>query len=293
MAITVVEMDRELDRGVNPRAAIYFHIIADAGEGDAEILDAMAGECQPFFDIYGVGTLRLPRNRLSVRSTKDGRNWFGEVHYQLAGGGAATEVDSEEDEYEFSFQTSEGNQTIKRAKELRNRAPVGIDLPAPETILIGVTDDEVEGVEIGVSLFSWTETHVKPMSALTDAYTQILEDLTWTMNDDVFRGRKKGEVLLKSVRGRRARGESNCALTFEFLRRKNQITIDGVEEFDRVALTIEGTEENPAAYGHDYVWVRHSPFKDPDTKTLVQYPRFLYVDRVYNFSDYGLLGIGE
>lgn len=49
----------------------------------------------------------------------------------------------------------------------------------------------------------------------------------------------------------------------------------------------------PAKEGWHYLWVRYEDDEDATARTLIKKPRAVYVEQVYYYGDFSLLGIGS
>ena len=66
---------------------------------------------------------------------------------------------------------------------------------------IGVTDHGVEGCEIVVPSFSWSETWQLPLATYNWAYSQVLKAVTGRVNSASFRGFPAGQVAFSWRQG--------------------------------------------------------------------------------------------
>jgi hypothetical protein len=116
---------------------------------------------------------------------------------------------------ERNFEVGGGQTRITQSrKTLRRYASPGKTAPNFNQG-INVTADNVEGVEIGVSSFSFVEKYYFPRAAVNADYEDTLSALVDRVNDDEFRSYGPGEVLLKQVSGSQ-RGIEDVELTFRF-----------------------------------------------------------------------------
>lgn len=301
MAIEIFELDRRVVRGRNPRAEIEFSVKTTDSENDAAVHDAIADATAAEYDIYGVGFVLAPRDTIEVRwicGSIDNLSaeWWARVTYQMTERAAATSSTTDPADYEFSFQVGGNTTKVIRNLELRNSAPSGLANPADnaneDERTIGVTKDGVSGTDIFGDEFAWSETHIKPIATIDAEYGLILRSANRHLNEAEFRGWQRGEVFIKSITGRHSKGDSNVAIIFDFMAKRNRVEIDGDEEFGNPNLSISGTESEPAAYGWDFVEVRTEERKDAVTKQMIVVPKFIYVHRVYDFFDFDELEIG-
>ncbi len=151
--------------------------------------------------------------------------------------------------------------------------------PAPDFLgAIGVTNDDIKGVDVIVPSYSWTETHRKPISEVDDTYKMVLRDMTGQKNDDAFRGFFAGEVLFMGARGSIRTGE-DFEIAFSFASER-EWTLEVIGPF---IVTKKGW---------DYFWVRYADVEDAAAKHLTQQPIAAYVEEVYEDADFADLEIG-
>lgn len=177
-----------------------------------------------------------------------------------------------EDPSEFSFDTTGGSANIKVSLGTQ---PYPSDARNFKNA-IGVSGDSVEGVDITVPAFKYTEKIVLPAATVTRSYVRALRRLTGKVNNNSFKGWEAGEVLfLGAVGTQRGRG-GDWDITFHF-----------DIELNETDLTI-GEFEGIAKEGHQYLWAYFEPAHDEDANALVLQPTAVYVETVYrddNFSD--------
>ncbi|MFN5916787.1 MAG: hypothetical protein ACK48K_08520, partial [Planctomycetota bacterium] len=97
-------------------------------------------------------------------------------------------------ESQYSFDTGGGTQHVTQSiANVGKYAATGFT--APDFMgAIGVTDDRVEGTDITVPVFNFTETHYIEKALVTGAYKLALFNLTGKVNGSGFKGFAKGEV---------------------------------------------------------------------------------------------------
>jgi len=142
---------------------------------------------------------------------------------------------------------------------------------------IGVTHDSVEGIDITVPVYNFSETHF--FASISLAYRSTLFHLTGKVNDAPFKGMDTGECLFLGAAGAR-RGVENWEITFRFAGSPNRSQIQ------------IGTITVPFKQGWDYLWVRYADTEDAGSHTLVKQPVAAYVERVYQSANFASLGIG-
>ena len=177
----------------------------------------------------------------------------------------------------YSFDTGGGNQKITQSLQTINSyAPPGEDPPDFKGA-IGVSTDSVEGTDITIPVFNFTETHYVPVALLTGAYKVVLFYLTGRVNHAPFKGFARGEVLFQGASGSQ-RGQEDWEITFSFAASPNAtgLTVGDITDIDKK--------------GWEYLWVRYQDSEDADV--LVKQPAAVYVEQVYLYGDFSLLGIG-
>jgi hypothetical protein len=174
----------------------------------------------------------------------------------------------------YSFDTGGGNQKITQS--LETVGSYGDDPPDFQGA-IGVSTDSVEGTDITIPVFNFTETHYVPVALLTGAYKTTLFYLTGRVNHAPFKGFARGEVLFLGASGSQ-RGTEDWEIAFKFAASPNAT--------DLTVGDITGIEKK----GWEYLWVRYADAEDEET--LIKQPVAAYVERVYEYGNFALLGIG-
>jgi hypothetical protein len=179
-----------------------------------------------------------------------------------------------------------GSTTGGTAKILVSKATIAKYAPSGETALdfkqsIGVTrEGEVQGVEIVVPAMKFTIDYTQPKAVITVNYSKLLEDLTGTVNNSTFFGRPAGEVLfLGADFSQGIKSDPTCS--YQFLRLPN------------IAGATIGDLTGIAKLGHEYLWIYFEEQPDPAAKNRpAKRPKYAYVERVYDLTDFSSLGIG-
>lgn len=174
----------------------------------------------------------------------------------------------------YSFDTGGGNQKITQS--LETVASYGDDPPDFQGA-VGVSTDSVEGTDITIPVFNFTETHYIPIALVTGAYKTTLFYLTGRVNHAPFKGFARGEVLFLGASGSQ-RGTEDWEIAFKFAASPNAT--------DLKVGDITGIEKK----GWEYLWVRYADTEDEET--LIKQPVAAYVERVYEYGNFALLGIG-
>ena len=179
----------------------------------------------------------------------------------------------------FSFDTGGGTQHITQS--LGTIGSYAASGTAPDFKgAVGVTHDNVEGVDITVPVYSFSETHYLPDSQVTPAYKGTLFYLTGKVNNASFRGLAAGECLFLGASGSQRGAGEDWEITFKFAGSPN-----------RTGITV-GPITGIAKKGWEYLWVRYADAEDAASNTLVKQPVAAYVEKVYEDGNFGSLGIG-
>jgi hypothetical protein len=180
-------------------------------------------------------------------------------------------------ESSFSFDTGGGTTHITQSLQtIGSHAPPGEDPPDFKGA-IGVNNDSVEGTDITIPVYNFKETHYIPIALVTPAYKAALFYLTGKVNAAPFKGFAPGEVLFMGASGSQ-RGQEDWEITFSFAASPNAtgLTVGDITGIDKK--------------GWEYLWVRYQDAEDADV--LVKQPAAVYVEQVYPYGDFSLLGIG-
>lgn len=265
MAVTVHEKwaSRELSRGENPAQDLLY--IVRGTDDDLEAKAALAAAAPLVYDGLHRQTYRLERTGQT--------EWEGSVHY-------GRKEPAETGDSSYQFDTGGGTQHITHSRQTAARyAPSGQVAPDFQGA-IGATHDSVEGVDVTVPVYNFSETHYIPSASVTDAYKGALFLLTGRTNLAAFRGFAPGEVLFLGASGSK-RGEEDWEITYRFAASPNATD-----------LTV-GPITGIAKRGWDYLWVRYQDAEDTQAKSLVKRPIGVYIERVYDEGDFSGLGIGN
>lgn len=142
-------------------------------------------------------------------------------------------------------------------------------------------DGRVEGTEIRIPSFSWTEEHSLPVAWANWQYAQVLKAITGKTNNASFRNLPAGEVLFDGAEG----GVSNqkpdqVDLTFHF-----------IQSDSATGLTV-GAITSISKGGWQYAWTQHGEEEDTTAKRVASPPIAVYVGDVYEQVNFGALNIG-
>jgi hypothetical protein len=179
----------------------------------------------------------------------------------------------------FSFDTGGGSQHITQSIATVNRyAPPGKTAPDFKGA-INVTDNSVDGVDIVVPVYNWSDTYYKASVEVTDAYKNILFNLTGTVNNAGWHGYNAGEVMFLGASGSKRGYFSDWEIAYRFAASPN-----------KTGITI-GDITGIAKKGWEYLWVRYGDAEDTIAKALIKKPIAVYIEQVCEYGNFGLLGI--
>jgi len=175
---------------------------------------------------------------------------------------------------EYTFDTGGGTQKITQS--YATISSYGVDGgPAPDFGgAIGVSEDRVEGVDVPVPKFDFSETHFWNASDITSTYEDALAALTGQWNVATWRTYPAGEILFQGATGSN-RASGQYAITYKFSRSPN------------VTGLMVGSIGPISKLGWDYLWVRYADFEDTTAYCLVKRPIAVYVERVLLPGDFG------
>ena len=260
MAVTIHEKfdSREATEGVQQSVAELVYVVQGT-EDDATVRTLVQNTIPAFY-------AELPFQEYRIEPAGNGL-WDVTVRYSSQEGS----------ESEFTFDTSGGTTHVSQSLEtIAKYAPP--EKTAPDFKgAIGVTTDSVDGTDITVPVYSFTETHYIPQASVTPAYKATLFFLTGRTNLAAFKGFQPGEVLFLGASGAK-RGKDDWEITFRFAASPNVtgLTVGDIQDIDKK--------------GWEYLWVRYADAEDQNV--LVKQPIAVYVERVYEKGDFAGLGIG-
>lgn len=203
--------------------------------------------------------------------------WLGKVTYS-----DTNLEDQQVGGSDFQFDTTGQSQHQDQSLET-TRFPnpsTNPDIPATND-LIGDTGDFVEGVDIIVPTYSFSETHRITDLLITPAYKSILFFLTGSTNDAVFKGFETNEVLFLGASGSK-RGRDDWSISYRFAATPN-----------RTGFSI-GPIDNINKKGWEYLTVRttQKPNKPVDPTHMILDIQWVDVHELYPEGDFSLMGIG-
>ena len=269
MAITVNEKfeSRQVTMGTSPSAELRYTIRGTTDDVAARV--ALEATSPSVYDLYNNGLWLIPRESASVEPVGNDL-WEGVVRYSII---------PQENESSFAFDTGGGVQHITHSRQTVGFYALG-GMTSPDFKgAIGVTGDSVDGVDINVPVYQFSETHVLSDAQVTANYKITLFQLTGRVNSGPWRGFNAGEVLFLGASGSK-RGFGPWEITYRFAASPNMTNL----AVGPITVT--------AKKGWEYLWVRYADSEDETAKALVKQPVAAYVEQVYKEDNFNQLGIG-
>lgn len=178
---------------------------------------------------------------------------------------------------EWSFDISVVDEKITQSKATISKTKRGPGVAPDNQKAIGISNDgEVEGCNRSSPHMEFSLTRV--FGFVTLAYLRSLYTLVGTTNNASFYGYPTGTVLFI---GASAKSQDNQKITisFKFAARPNETNIAICDN-----LTV------PAKKGWEYLWVSYK--NTQDNNRLFMQPDAAYVEKIYDSSNFSLIGIG-
>ena len=186
----------------------------------------------------------------------------------------------------YTFDTGGGTEHITQSLEtVRAYSMLGSEHASTDDHkgAIGVDPSgNVQGVDITVPVFNWTERVYMSDNYVTRAYRAKVFELTGRVNRASFRSFPPGSVLFMGASGS-ARDDEDWEITFRFAASPN-----------RHNLTV-GDMTGIEKRGWEYLWVQFAgdvADQGESWERNVMQPIRAYVERVYRYGDFSDLGIG-
>lgn len=181
-------------------------------------------------------------------------------------------------ESSYNFEIGGGSQKIQQSiQTVDSYAPPG-ETPPNHFGAINVTRQGIEGVDITLGTYQFSETHYFDIDDVDAAFKLKIFAHAYTVNDSTFQGFAAGEVLFLGASGSQ-RGEQPWEITFKFAAIPNATGLS--------YGSITGIDKK----GWDYLWVRYEDDVDDTAFQLVKKPLAVYVEQVYPYTDLNDLGL--
>lgn len=261
MPITVTEkfQSRDVVRGINPSAQLNF--IVNGTDDYDQALNRLSDVAPATFD-------NLPRQNYGVEPIADSL-WLGFARY-------GRQNSQQGGEAVYQFDTGGGSQHITQSLRTVKRYGRPGTTAGNFQGAIGVTADSVEGVDITVPVYNFSEVHYKNRAFVDESYKLTLFALTGAVNNKVFRNFSPGELLFLGASGTK-RGTDDWELVFRFAASPN------------MADLVIGDMTGISKKGWEYMWVQYADQEDADAKTLIKQPISVHIEQVYPYKNFDLL----
>ena len=184
----------------------------------------------------------------------------------------------------FTFDTTGATAHLTQAIEhiaTHKASSVNFGNAAGDKGAIGVTENGPEGVDIVISQFSWTENWTLPLSFASFAMALFVKQVTGHINTTPFRGFGIGQVRFDgAVITASTKDVTQATGTYKFV------------QSDDTSNAMPTFKSGIAKKGWEYLWAKYAKEEDVTNKVIIQPPISVSIERVYDFAEFGLLGIG-
>ena len=288
MPITVEEKYDSRQSTTGDNAQVTLTYIASGSDDDLAIKSAVENFAPETYD-------GLPMQSVQIEPISE-EYWDASVRYADSSSPSSTSggtPDPGSNEYTYSFDTMGGTQHITQSLDTVSSYADSSIPSAPDFHgAIGVSNTngnaEVQGVDVTVPIYNFSETHYLTVEQVTPEYKGTLFQLTGKVNNATFRGLAAGECLFLGASGTLhgteftdgTSGGGDWEITYRFAASPN-----------KTGVTI-GSISGIAKKGWEYLWVRYADVEDMNAMAMVKRPVAAYVEQVYEDADFSLLDIG-
>lgn len=191
---------------------------------------------------------------------------------------------------EFNFDVNMDTRRIYRSIETVSGAtqyvrPGGKAKPLNGRINVN-SDGIADGTDIRIPVPGFQVTWYAPVASVTDGYKVDVLNLVGTINDSTFYGFDRGEVMFTGASGRQ-RNIDDWELSYRFEVHPNVSDQTIGESPDQITgIDVEGWNFLHVRYE------RQQRNNDAGDKIDVFVPEQAYVERIYEYGNFALLGIG-
>lgn len=252
--------------GTQHRAMIPYDAISSAGDpvGAEEILYAEADLAIPLW------YRGLFRAAIEIDEHLSPSVWRLMVTYEMF-------------ESSYSFETGGG--TIHALRSLQTVRQFGTNPPDFKGV-VGWDGQNIQGTDVVVPTYNWTETHRFLPVDVPLQYKLDLARTTGKTNSNPFRGFEEGEVLFLGAAGGQ-RGTDLVEIAFRFAAQPNLYRLE-------MGGLVAEDEDVPVARGWDYPWAYYEDtvHENNGRKLVVPRARCISIERMYESEDFAILGIG-
>lgn len=230
---------------------------------------------------YSAGGSENDRVILDLCEANLPRRWYDLYlqHYDLEPlGGGVWEITAQyglvdRTDRVYNLDTSGGTAHLTQSLSTSGRYGNAPDLGGA----INFDGERVEGADVNIKRFAWNEQYRLNATAFTQAYRLILFNLTYTVNSSTFRGFAAGEVIFNGCTASQ-QGSHDVELTYYF------------EASPNLSSYYVGSVLVASKLGWEYQWVRYQ--KSEYANRLITVPDGVYIEKLYEYTNFALLGIG-
>ncbi len=249
-------------------SATFFYIVSGS-QNENEIIEFVRTSTPPeLTEEYD----NLPRQTISIAERLTEDDWKVEVAYADSGNsGDYGSSGDEKAEPSYNFEISAGSKKVVYALQHVKSYPSGAAAPQA-----GINNGE--GVEIVIPVGRFSETHFMSKNKVSSSYKRKITELVGKINSGSFKGYDKGQVLFMGASGSRT-GKERWQITFNFAVATKQtgISIGG----------ISGISKDP----WDIIWCEYDEDKNKDGSEIIKKVKAVHTERVYEYGNFGSLGI--
>jgi len=265
--------------GRNTKRKLLYHVLGT--DSDTDIVTAVLAEAPGIFTANGIN-LKLD----DISKTQIGPEfWAAEVNY-IDPEKQEDKKKRDENTLVASWDTTGGTQHITTSLETRGSGQRSLSIDPAENFgrAIEVTESGVNGTDVVVPMLRLELEYKFPNASVTDAYIRKLRDLTGTTNSAEFKGWAIGDLLLLGSSGRQS---SQGGITARFIFAAGKSISGSFGGF----VDDEGNTLDLTKRAHDHLWYYFA--REEGDENVVQRPKWLYIERVYEETDFAEIGIGS
>lgn len=256
--------------------SLEYRIFTTASESEAAIFEAILIDTPTTYvglyrDISGISVSQVSPSM-----------WMASIPYTRFNqqeGGAVPPAPALDDPlpWDFRYSTTGGNAHITQSiATISSTVAAGAATDYGKSINV-TSDGKVGGVDIGVAAANWS--FVWYRESFTLRYKQIVDELTYSVNDAKFWSHQAGEVLFL---GMEAEGDGKrWKMTYHFASIPNQTLIEIGPDTSLITV--------PAKKGHEYLWVAYVPAVNNGRQIML--PVQANVEQVYPTATFADLEI--
>lgn len=232
-----------------------------------------------------LGSLVIDSDRMVERLGVD--TWIVESNYELPANASLPDPERldppETGDSRYSFEFGLTNAHITHSKgTVDYQFLSGTDWTTHDQA-IGVQgsgqDLRIEGVDVQVPVFTFSETHYLSVAVVTGTYKSTIGKVVGKVNDAGFKGFAAGEVMCSSITGSQ-RNNADWEITFSFSASENLtgLVIGSLPAIDKK--------------GWEHLWVQYRKKVDTTNNVIKMQAVAVYVEKIYDTADFSTLGIG-